>query len=136
MRNITKLIIHCSATAPTQFFNAADIRKWHIDKGWSDIGYHRVITRLGVAENGRPIEKDGAHAKGYNHDSIGVCLVGGVNIKNEPEFNFTHSQMQTLKWVVDDYVEMFGPLIVMGHRDLPGVDKACPSFDVRAWWDQ
>lgn len=137
IRKITRVIIHCSATKPDQYFDVNDIRRWHVeDRGWSDIGYHTVITRLGIAQEGRPISRSGAHAKGHNHDSIGICMIGGIDKDGKSDFNFRRTQLETLKWVIDDYIDAYGPLIVEGHRDLPGVTKDCPCFDVRAWWDE
>ena len=77
MRPLNRIIIHCSDTTASQDIKASDIRQWHIERGWSDIGYHFVIRRDGLIDLGRDISTKGAHAKGHNHDSIVVCLVGG-----------------------------------------------------------
>lgn len=113
---------------------AATIREWHLARGFSDIGYHFVIWRDGHIETGRPLERIGAHARGHNSDSIGVCLVGGVNDEDEPEFNYTCRQMGALCNLVDALVEDFDIGQVLGHRDLPGVTKACPSFNAIAFF--
>jgi N-acetylmuramoyl-L-alanine amidase len=135
VRVINKIIIHCSATKPSQDIDAETIRRWHVeDNKWSDIGYHYVITREGDIQEGRDVSRSGAHARDFNANSIGVCLVGGINENGETDFNFTHEQMTSLKVIVDQCVLIHGPCSVLGHRDLPGVDKDCPGFDVRAWW--
>lgn len=136
MRSINRIVVHCSATDDNVDIGAAEIRKWHTDKGWSDIGYHYVIRRNGMIEVGRPLEQAGAHAEGFNANSIGVCLVGGVEAddKMKAEVNYTREQWYTLAGLVQDLSERFQFAIVHGHRDLPGVTKACPCFDVRAWW--
>ena len=78
MRKIRKIIIHCSATKEGQDIDAKEIKKWHVEgNGWSDIGYHYVIKLDGTVEEGRPIERSGAHTLNHNHDSIGVCYIGG-----------------------------------------------------------
>ena len=113
-----------------------EIDRWHKQKGWAGCGYHFVIRRDGTIEKGRAVNVPGAHAEGYNTRSLGICLVGGLAPDGkEPENNFTAIQMAMLRSKLnelkaDDYREAE----VLGHRDLPGVKKACPSFDVRAWW--
>ena len=133
MRDITKIIIHCAATKPSMDIGANEIREWHIARDWIDIGYHYVIRRNGTVEKGRDIMQAGAHAKGHNFTSIGICLVGGINEEGEPDDNFTLKQYNSLIQLVK-FLEMTFPIDdVLGHRDLPDVNKQCPCFDVRAW---
>lgn len=132
-RKINKLVIHCSATPEKMDIGAEVIRVWHTrDNGWDDIGYHYVIKRNGMVEKGRPVEQIGAHVAGHNKDSIGICLIGGVNDKNQAVNNFTEAQFKTLVDVVKQAKRAYNGLMVMGHRDLDA-KKACPSFDVREW---
>ena len=78
MRKITEIIIHCADTPERRDVRAADIRKWHVkDNGWNDIGYHYVIDLDGTIEAGRDLETIGAHCKGHNQNSIGICYIGG-----------------------------------------------------------
>jgi hypothetical protein len=147
--NTDYIIIHCSATPPSEDLSVHDIRDLHAGPkgsyirwagkmvecfGWRDVGYHHVITRSGKLEMGRPTLTVGAHAKGYNSNSVGICLVGGVNIAGEPDCNFTRAQWQQLEKLVYSCKVMYREAQVIGHRDLPGVTKACPSFDVVSWW--
>jgi len=77
--DIARIIVHCSATPPDMSIGVSEIRDWHVNQNkWSDIGYHFVIKRGGLIQQGRDIELAGAHAEGHNSDSIGICLVGGV----------------------------------------------------------
>lgn len=132
---ITKLIIHCSATKPDQDIGADEIRDWHVNKnGWSDIGYHYVICRDGMLEHGRPENKPGAHAKGYNSESIGICLVGGVDDDGRGVANFAMAQYVELWELVSRLLKKYPSAEVLGHRDLPGVAKDCPCFDVREFF--
>ena len=78
MREINKIIIHCSATREGENFDVAEIRKWHLARGFNDIGYHFYIDLYGEIHKGRDINKIGAHCKGHNRNSIGVCYCGGV----------------------------------------------------------
>jgi len=131
----THIVIHCADTYADMDIGAADIRKWHVDeRGWSDIGYHKVIRRDGTVEDGRDLHVSGAHASGFNSVSVGVCLVGGRGKDNKAEDNFTEAQMASLKEVVEDLMGRFEWAMPMGHRDLPNVTKECPSFDVLKWW--
>jgi N-acetylmuramoyl-L-alanine amidase len=87
MRNIEKIIVHCAATREGQHIKTDTIRNWHLKRGWSDIGYHYVIELDGTIGIGRPIERSGAHTKGLNSNSIGVCYVGGVETDGKKNFN-------------------------------------------------
>lgn len=135
MRDINKLVIHCSATKGSMTkVDAKEIDRWHRMRGFLSIGYHYVIKRDGTVETGRPLETVGAHAAGHNTDSIGICLIGGVAEDGKtPEDNFTDKQWAALKGLLTDLLAQFPGAEVLGHKDLPRVAKACPSFDVRKW---
>lgn len=135
MRKIDLGIIHCADTPADMDIGAKDIDRWHRKKGWSAIGYHFVIRRNGDIEKGRDLDNDndvfdevGAHAKGFNKNSIGICLIGGMG-----GFNFTHQQLDALSVLIDDINHVLPDIEWLGHCDLPGVNKRCPMFDVRAW---
>lgn len=126
---------------------ASEIRDWHINKnGWSDIGYHYVNRRNGLIEIGRPIEVAGAHVKGHNYDSIGICMVGGVNDAGKAQANFTEVQYAGLYYLLKTLNRMFPGAAILGHRDMsPDLNhdgiitpdewmKECPCFDVGYWW--
>lgn len=133
MRKITEAFVHCSATPPTMDIGAKEIKDWHVnDNGWSDIGYHYIIRRDGTKELGRSLERAGAHVKGFNKDSIGICLVGGVDENGNPDANFTIDQYMELSLLKYDLDELFPGIEFKGHRDAPGVTKPCPCFDVKA----
>lgn len=104
------------------------------ERGWSDVGYHYVITRDGRIQVGRPLDRAGAHAKGYNQSSIGICYVGGVSEgDHKPEDNRTDDQKLAMYELIVRLSERFHISDVLGHCDLPKVTKACPSFDVKEW---
>lgn len=145
-RHIKSIIIHCAATPNGKWFTAGDIDKWHKDRGFkrssefrqrqapqfAAIGYHFVIYTNGAVAIGRHLDEVGAHAQGFNSKSIGVCLVG----TNQ----FTLEQWSSLRDNVRNLQEHLmlmqgdaNPPIVLGHRDLPGVNKECPGFSVAAW---
>jgi N-acetylmuramoyl-L-alanine amidase len=133
MRPINLIVVHCAATRPSQDVGVAEIRAWHKQRGWSDIGYHYVIRRSGQLEHGRPLEVVGAHAVGHNARSVGVCLVGGLNEQGQPSDEYAPEQLEVLRNVLEWLREHYPATRIVGHRDLPNVAKACPSFDVAAW---
>jgi N-acetylmuramoyl-L-alanine amidase len=127
------LAVHCSASKPSMRVDEDTIRQWHQARGWIDIGYNIVILRDGTVQIGRPIDYQGAHVEGFNSKALGICLVGGINEDGEPEDNFTPEQKAALLTTLRFCRLYARGARIQGHRDFPGVAKACPSFDVRAW---
>lgn len=126
MRTINRIIIHCAATPNGKHFTAADIDKWHKARGWRGIGYHYVITLDGQLEAGRPVEEVGAHVKGMNKDSIGICLIG-TDL-------FTPAQIATLRETIQGLITRFPMASVNGHNEFS--NKKCPGFDVQDWLEK
>lgn len=136
MRPIKKIIIHCADTYPNMDIGVKEINKWHLDRGWSEIGYHDVIRRDGRIEIGRNIHLSGAHTKGHNQDSIGVCMVGGKSQDNRPDNNFTEKQFKSLAQLIRMYRVTYGvDLPVYGHSDFSDY-KTCPNFNVKAFLEE
>ncbi len=130
MRKITDLIIHCSATPEGKPFTAADIDRWHRQRGFDGIGYHYVIHLDGSVHKGRPIEKPGAHCKGHNAHSIGICYVGGCAADGTtPKDTRTPQQRQALRTLVEELKKAYPGCTVHGHNEYAA--KACPSFNVQ-----
>lgn len=127
------VIIHCAATKPSMDVGVREIRQWHKERGFLDVGYHFIIRRNGTIEDGRDVNQVGAHTVGQNETSVGVCLVGGVDDKLQPQANFTPQQMATLRKLLGELKVKFPESVVKGHRDFAA--KACPSFDVKRWLD-
>ena len=97
MRQINKLIVHCSATREGQNVTVDTIRDWHLARGWTDIGYHFYIDVEGNIQKGRDIAKIGAHTKGQNRNSIGICYCGGVEVDGKtPKDTRTQEQEASL----------------------------------------
>jgi N-acetylmuramoyl-L-alanine amidase len=128
------LVVHCSASPPSVRCDVTVIDRWHRERGFRKIGYHFVICRDGVVQSGRALDEVGAHVEGFNACSIGICLVGGVDEKNQPQNNFTPEQFTALHALLIRLFYKFHDAEVQGHRDFPNVAKACPSFDVKPWW--
>lgn len=125
MRKLEAIVIHHSAS--TTSTTAETIRKWHIDRGWSDIGYHYVIERSGEIKPGRPLHRIGAHARRFNHHSVGIC-VAGFNPEPHP---WNADQRKSLRRLVNALQIVFGDLKVYGHRDTPKAATLCPGLDVK-----
>ena len=132
-KDVKFLVVHCSASPAARDFSAADLDRMHRERGFNSIGYHYVIRRSGALEPGRPLTLRGAHVEDYNHCSVGICMVGGTDDKLKPQANFTDAQFATLKGLLAVLRGQFPDAIVQGHRDVPAVAKACPSFDVKHW---
>ena len=130
MRPLTEIIIHCSATKPSMDIGADWIRKIHVQQNkWRDVGYHFIIRRNGAQEEGRPIDQAGAHCKGHNSDTIGICLVGGLSETGRPQNNFTPEQFQSVQMLIGYLKERYPTIVKLsGHNDY--ANKACPSFNV------
>ena len=123
--NIKTIVVHCSDTPDNQQIKAVDIHEMHLGFGWDGIGYHKVILRDGIIENGRPEFWVGAHVKGKNSETLGVCLIGREN--------FTIAQFDTLEKILIDWKLKFKIKKIMGHRDIIKTHKTCPNFNVNQW---
>ena len=128
MRTINKLIVHCPATREGQEISVETIRKWHLQRGWRDIGYHYVIYLNGTVKKGRDLKISGAHTRGYNKESIGICYIGGVESDGKtPKDTRTDAQKESLSSLLLKLKSEHCDSIVYGHRDFSA--KACPSYD-------
>lgn len=127
-RRIDKIIVHCSATPEGKDYSVDTIRKWHLQRGFSDIGYHYIIYRDGSIHTGRDESVIGAHCKGHNSNSIGVCYIGGVAADGKtPKDTRTNEQRQSLLKLLKELKVKYPKASIHGHRDF--ANKACPSFD-------
>ena len=129
MRQITEIIIHCSATLIGKNYTVEDIDKWHKAKGWKGIGYHYVIYLDGSVHKGRPEEEIGAHCKGHNSNSIGICYIGGLDEFGEPEDTRTDKQKEALIVLLKALKAKYPAATIHGHREFAA--KACPCFDAK-----
>lgn len=127
------IFVHCSATKPSMNWGVREIRQSHKERGFLDVGYHYIIKRDGTVEAGRDEGAVGSHAKGYNHNSVGVCLVGGIDDKARPEANFTPAQMTALRSLLTELLAKYPGSVLRAHHDI--APKACPSFNLKRWWE-
>lgn len=164
---IKKIVIHCSATQNgrslrTSTQTAAQvIDGWHKQRGFqrlealrkafnphlAHIGYHFVIDTDGTVESGRKAGEIGAHVKGHNLHSVGICLVGGITKDKRNHGEYTEKQWKALHRLLRELEAKYPEAKICGHRDLsPDVNgdgtispnewlKTCPCFDVWSWLD-
>jgi N-acetylmuramoyl-L-alanine amidase len=139
---ITVLTIHYSATPIENDYSSTDIDKMHRNRGFKEIGYHIYIRKDGTEEFGRDLTQpgryeQGAHSKGENDSSIGICFEGGVRA-SAPNVGFdsrTPEQIATMIKVIDRLQLRYPGSIVKGHKDMPGAATQCPGFNATLWWD-
>lgn len=132
MRKIDKIIVHCTATSEGRAVTVDEIRRWHKERGFSDVGYHYVIYLDGSVHEGRPIDKVGAHCKGHNSNSIGIAYVGGLDKKNNHANTMTPRQEESLFKLIQELKAKYPSIkVVLGHNDFSAT--ACPCFNVARW---
>lgn len=129
MRTISKIIIHCSATPEGREVTAADIDRWHRDRGFTQIGYHYVIYLDGSVHKGRSEHLAGAHCLGQNQTSIGICYIGGLDKEGNPKDTRTLEQKMALLDLLVRLVIKYPNASIHGHGEF--ANKACPCFDVK-----
>lgn len=142
------LVLHCTATPEGREVSSKEIRHWHTDpvkkggRGWKQVGYTDLFHLDGTVErlvkNNEDAEVDPWEvtngAAGYNSVSRHVVYAGGLAKDGKTAKDTrTAAQLNAMTAYVRDFHERFPQIKIVGHRDLPGVNKACPSFDVKAW---
>ena len=134
MRTINEIIIHCSATIEGKDFTVKDIDRWHRQRGFKMVGYHYVIRLDGTIEQGRPLGQVGAHCKGHNTHSIGICYIGGLDTEGKPKDTRTKAQRDMLWALIKSLKVEYPKATIHGHNEF--ACKACPCFDARAEYSQ
>ena len=129
MRNINKIIEHCSATKEGKAFTANDITRWHKQRGFATIGYHYVVLLDGTIQQGRAEMVMGAHCKGYNANSIGICYIGGLDENGKSKDTRTPEQKKALLELLKRLKKDYPNATIHGHREF--ANKDCPCFDAK-----
>lgn len=131
MRKINELIWHCTATPEGREVSVAEIDAWHKARGWTGIGYHKVVHLDGSVSSGRPESRVGAHVAGRNSGTLGYVYVGGMSkdMKKAKDTR-TAAQKRTMERLSREAVEKYGLTAISGHSDY--ANKACPCFPARA----
>lgn len=143
MRRIDLIVIHCSATREDHPFTEHDLDTAHRLRGFDGIGYHFYVRRNGDIKSTRAVERVGAHVRGYNAHSIGICYEGGLDSHGLAKDTRTEWQQHSLRVLVRALKMDYPDARVVGHRDLsPDVNgngevepmewtKECPCFEVK-----
>lgn len=127
-RTIDEIIVHCSATPEGKDYTVEDIRRSHLARGFSDIGYHYIIYRDGSIHQGREESKIGAHCTGHNSHSIGICYIGGCTVDGKtPKDTRTIAQKTSLLSLLRELKNKYPKASIHSHKDF--ANKACPSFN-------
>ena len=144
MRKINYIVVHCSATREGCTLTSEALEAEHRRRGFRTTGYHYYIRRDGTVLGTRSLELPGAHCRGHNKYSIGICYEGGLDGHGSPADTRTPEQRAALKLLVHQLLETYPGSRVCGHRDLsPDRNgngeiepeewiKACPCFEVKA----
>lgn len=135
-RLINLIVIHCSASRSNKRFTLDMLRACHNarfhNKG---IGYHYYIERDGQVHQTRDEEEIGMHARHYNAHSIGICYEGGLDEKGRTADTRTLEQCAAIIALLRSLKADYPDAAIMGHRELEGVHKDCPSFDCQEYRD-
>lgn len=131
MRQITLIIVHCTANRAGNALRMADIDRYHRSLGWLGCGYHYVIPTDGAIETGRPEGMVGAHCKNHNRHSIGVAYAGGLASDGKtPQDTRTEAQRDALRRLLTDLHERYPKALILGHSDIDPLKPCCPGFNV------
>jgi len=125
-REVQTVFIHCSASDNPSHDDIAVIKQWHLDKGWSDVGYHYFIRKSGVIESGRDLERTPAAQKGHNTGSIAICI-HGLDIDKFPS-----EQLDVLKKLCLDIDDAYHHETTFHAHNEVNLHKTCPVIDVKA----
>ena len=136
MRDINKIILHCSATQEGKDFDVNDIREWHKQRNFIDVGYHYVINLDGTIEDGRDIRSIGAHCKGYNANSIGIVYVGGLDSEGKGKDTRTKEQKESLLNLIDDLLIAYDLDIDDVYCHYQFAKKLCPCFKIEEFKEE
>lgn len=127
------LTIHCAATPEGRDVKAETISHWDIQK-FGQVSYHAVCQLDGTIVETLRDNQRGAHTGGANTGNLGLCYVGGMDAKMKaPKDTRTPAQKSAMAAYIRRKLKEYPGLIIRGHRDWPGVKKACPSFEVKTW---
>ncbi len=131
-RSIQYIVVHCSATRANIPFTEEQLLKCHLQRGFKCIGYHFYITRDGELHHCRPVSEPGAHVRGFNRHSIGICYEGGLDENGYPVDTRTQAQRFTLLDLLTILRHQYPKAQILGHYQLSAsIHKACPCFDCR-----
>ena len=130
-RKVTKIVVHCAYTPEGKEFDIYDIERWHKERNFRTVGYHYVILLDGTIQRGRELDETGAHVRGHNEETIGICYIGGyANDANKtPKDTRTSAQCESITTLLKYLKLVYKDAEIVGHRDLANRD--CPCYDAK-----
>ena len=131
MRTINYLVVHCTATPQTTTIESIQ-NYWRNVLKWKSPGYHYLIKPTGEVVQLLPETGVSNGVAGYNSQCINISYIGGVNASNQPVDNRTAVQKASLLTLLKQLKSKYPKAKIQGHRDFPGVKKACPSFNAKS----
>lgn len=133
-RKITSIAVHCSFSPQGRGDDAKTIDDWHKERWGSGIGYHYVVLEDGTIQKGRWADYTGAHVKGFNRNTIGICRIGGMGAEGQALEDITNKQIVALRNLTTLLIsdKMYGllPEDILGHGEYPNVNKSCPLMNM------
>ena len=131
-RNITSIAVHCSFSPQGRGDDAKTIDTWHKKRWGTGIGYHYVVLEDGTIQKGRWVDYKGAHTKGHNKKSIGICRIGGMRKDGTAKEDVTREQMRSLRVLTHLLIDMYDLKLsdIKGHNEYPKVNKSCPLMNM------
>ena len=130
MRTIKYLAVHCTATSQSTKISSIQ-NYWRTNLGWKMPGYHYIIKADGEVVNLLPIEQVSNGVAGFNSVSINISYIGGIDSKGNPMDTRTPEQKESLLKLLTELKKQFPNAVIQGHRDVPTLAKACPSFNAK-----
>ena len=128
------IVVHGAYTPAHMDIGVKEIDRWHRERGFLMVGYHKIIRRDGTVEHGRPEEVIGAGVSGFNETSYHIMLVGGKADEGGWEVNYTGAQFDSLRHLIRQKLIQYPNAVLQGHTDFPRHTKKCPAFDVAEWY--
>lgn len=127
------IVLHDSHTPPSVISGEDHLTIQGRIKGLLSVGYHFIIDRDGQVQECRPHATMGSHCPGRNHDTIGVCLMGGLSDAGDQEDNILAQQLVALRTLVMGIRGLYGGSVpILGHGEVQNPhDRACPCVDMK-----
>ncbi len=112
-----KIVLH---NADASKCSVEDIHRWHLNNGWTGIGYHFLVRKDGTIYRGRPENTIGAHVSGQNTNTLGICAEGKYNSETMPDI-----QKNSIAKLIEYLRNKYGSMPIYGHKELGATD--CPG---------
>lgn len=130
MRTIEYIAVHCTATSQTTTVSSIQ-EYWKNNLKWKMPGYHFIIKPDGEVVKLLSVDEVSNGVKGFNSKTINISYIGGIDEYGNPKDTRTEAQKIAILNLLKLLKTRYKSAKIQGHRDFPGVKKACPSFDAK-----